>query len=100
MKTERKKQTVRLLKWIRRHGGLWYLICTPDEEHMNHDRMRSLVKQLDKEGFYELIFVLLMVHRNAPCMANVPEYLLLDRLIAHWKEDKDSFVQELEGLLA
>ena len=99
MKTERKNQTVRLLKWIRKHSGMWYLICTPGEEHMNQERIRELVKQLYKEGFYELIFVLLMVHRNAPCMKNVSEYLLLNSLIDHWEEDKDGIARELEALL-
>ena len=38
---------------------------------MNLDMMKKLVEQLAKEQFYEIIFVLLMVHRNAEFMDNI-----------------------------
>ena len=60
------KDTDRLLNWIKRYPGWWYLICTPGDEHMDLDMMQQLIRRLEKESFYELIFVLLMVHRDAP----------------------------------
>lgn len=32
----RHKQTIRFLKWINRYSGWWYLICTPNDEHINN----------------------------------------------------------------
>ena len=74
--TKRDKHTIRFLKWIRRYSGWWYLICTPDDEHMNLDMMKMLIQRLAKEQFYEIIFVLLTVHRNA--IDSTFKYLLLD----------------------
>lgn len=96
MKNKRTYQTIRFLKWIRKHSGLWYLICTPNEEHMNLDMMRQLVGRLYKEEFYEIIFVLLMVHRNDPVLSHLSEYLLLDSFIARWEQEKDDIIQEIQ----
>ena len=98
-KTGRTSQTLRLLKWIRSHSGLWYLICTPDEGHMNSDMMKRLVERLYQEHFYELIFVLLTVHRKNPCFSCLPEYLLLDSFIARWNDDSDGIIDEMLTIL-
>lgn len=92
-------RTVRFLKWIRDHSGLWYLICTPGEEHMDLDMMKRLVEQLYQQGFYELIFVLLTVHRENPCFSYLPEYLLLDSFIARWDDGRDDIIHEMLTLL-
>lgn len=92
-------RTLRLLKWIRKYSGLWYLICTPDEEHMNPDMMRRLIVQLYQKGFYELIFVLLTVHRDNPCFSHLSEYLLLDSFIARWEHGRGNIIREMQELL-
>jgi len=100
--TRRDKHTIRFLKWIRVHSGLWYLICTPDEEHMNLGMMKKLVKRLAKEQFYEIIFVLLMVHRNATFMDSVFKMLLLEMILSGWKGEvkgKDQIIRDITVLL-
>ncbi len=99
MKSNRTAQTLRFLKWIRNHSGLWYLICTPNEEHMNMDMLKQLVGRLYQEGFYEMIFVLLMVHRDNPALSHVSEYLLLDSFIARWGQEKEEIIHEMQTLL-
>ena len=99
MKNRRTAQTLHFLKWIRRHSGLWYLLCTPGDEHMNLNMMRQLIGQLYQEGFYEMIFVLLMVHRDNPALSHVSEYLLLDSFIARWSQEKENIMQEIKILL-
>jgi len=98
-KNNRTAHTLRFLKWIRDHSGLWYLICTPNEEHMNLDMMKQLIGQLCQEGFYEIIFVLLTVHRDDPSLSHLPEYLLLDSFIARWEREKDDIIHEIRALL-
>lgn len=97
--THKTARTVRFLKWIRDHSGYWYLICTPGEEHMNLDMARQLLTELYQQGFYEIIFVLLSVHREDPCFAHLTEYLLLDSLISRWDHERDDIVRELLSAL-
>ena len=99
MKTNRTAQTLRFLEWIREHSGLWYLICTPGDEHMDMDMIRSLIGKLYQEGFYEIIFVLFMVHRDNPALSHATEYLLLDSWIARWGQEKEEIVHEIQTLL-
>lgn len=91
----RNKQTTRFLKWIQEHRGWWYLICTPEEEHMNLQMMKLLITRLYQEEFYEIIFVLLMVHRNDPIMSHTLEHLLLDGITARWNQDRKNIIQQL-----
>ena len=99
MKNKRTAQTLRFLKWIRKHSGLWYLICTPNDEHMNIGMLKQLVGQLYREGFYEIIFVLLMVHRDNQALSHMLEYLLLDSYIARWGQEKEDIIHEIQALL-
>ena len=90
----RMKQTVKFLKWIRQYSGWWYLICTPNDKHMNPEMMKMLIERLDKAALYELIFVLIMVHRNEPFVDSFIKSVLLDMLIARWDIDKEEIVKK------
>ena len=101
--TKRNKQTIRFLEWIRRYPGWWYLICTPGDEHMDIVMMKSLMERLSKEGFYEMIFVLLTVHRNAGFMDSVFKTMLLELILAGWKGEafqKEQWIRNLTNLFA
>lgn len=100
--TKRDKQTVHFLKWIKRYSGWWFLICTPNDEHMNIGMMKSLIERLEKEQFYELIFVLLMVHRNEPFMKNIFNYLSLEIITENWNGNAipgEQIIREIIQLL-
>lgn len=100
--TKRDKQTVRFLNWINRYSGWWYLICTPDEEHMDLSMMKMLIERLSKEQFYEIIFVLITVHRNAGFMDSIFKKLLLETIISDWKGEvagKDQIIGYITDLL-
>jgi len=84
-KEKRAKQTLRLLKWIRKYPGRWKLICEPGEGNMNFEIMQSLIKSLAKAGFYEMIFVLLEVHKNEEFMKTVAEAMFRDLIIEQWE---------------
>lgn len=99
---KRDKQVMRFLKWIRKYNGSWYLICTPGDKRMNLEMMKTLVNRLAKKGFYEIIFVLLMVHRNEPFMDSVFKLLLLDIIMENWssaKFGKKQILKEISNLL-
>lgn len=98
MQIKRPKQMTHFLTWIRQYSGWWYLICTPNDSHMNLQMMKLLLEKLYQEGFYELIFVLLMVHRNDPVMDHVTDYLLLDCLIDQWDKNPSHIFKNLLDL--
>lgn len=82
--TKRDKQTIRFLKWVKNYPGWWYLICTPNDENMNDEMMRTLVKHLAQEQLYEIIFVLLMVHRKEKYVKDISGFMLLDLVTKNW----------------
>ena len=100
--TIRDKQTIRFLQWVKDYPGWWFLICTPGDEHMNLGMMNTLIEQLAKEQFYEIIFVLLTVHRNAAFMDAVFKTMLLEMILAGWNgevKNKEQIICDLIQLL-
>lgn len=95
----RTEQTWKFLKWMQLHPGWWYLICTPDEEHMSPQMMKTLVEQLSKESFYEIIFVMLKVHRNAPFMEQFAEEMLMNTITENWKDKKEKIIKRVINYL-
>lgn len=97
MSKERTTQTIKFLKWTKKYNGWWKLICEPDNENMNFSMMKLLIEELEKESFYEIIFVLLFIHKKQTFMNDTFETLLTDLLIAQWKVgNKDD---TLKGLI-
>ncbi len=96
--TKRDKQTILFLKWIRKYPGWWYLICTPNDEHMNIQMMNTLIKHLAQEQLYEIIFVLLMVHRKESYVKDIPSFMLLDMITENWsgkRKDKEQIIKDI-----
>ena len=82
---KRTRQTFRFLRWVRKHGDWWQLICEPGSEHMDIKTMQLLVKRLAKERFYEMIFVLMEVHKNEEFMKSVNKVMMKDLIMSEWK---------------
>lgn len=93
-KNEEVSHTVRTLKWIEQYPGWWYLICTPGDEHMTLEMMRTLMKKLHEAALDELIFVLLTVHRGEAFMETFFPMSLLNRLIHRWEEDREQILSD------
>ena len=96
--TKRDKQTIRFLKWINKYPGWWQLICTPDDEHMNIKMMDMLIRHLAQEQLYEIIFVLLMVHRNEMYVKDALNSMLLDMMTENWggkKKDRKQMIKDI-----
>ena len=86
---------LRLLNWIQTYPAWWYLICTPGAKEMTRDIMCNLIKRLADKGFYEIIFVLVTVHRDTDFMKLIPEYMLLDTIVDQWQQDKDKLIDNV-----
>ena len=99
---ERDKQTIRLLQWIRRNPVWWMLICTPDDKQMTLEKMKMIIQRLAKDQLYELIFVLLTVHRDKNYMYNVWRALLVEMALAGWSGEvktKEQILYKLTDML-
>lgn len=97
--TKRDKQTIRFLQWIRRYPGWWHLICTPNDEHMNIKMMNLLIRHLAQEQLYEIIFVLLMVHRKEKYVKDVSSFMLLDIVTENWGGQRKNREQMIKNIL-
>ena len=97
--TKRDNYTIGLLQWIRRYPGWWYLICTPDDEHMDFETMRKIVEQLAKEQFYEIIFVALTVHRKTNFMDITFKTMLIEMILAGWQDEVYNKERMMEALM-
>ncbi len=62
---------------------------------MNLDMMRRIIRHLEQESLYEIIFVLLTVHRDAPFMKNFYAFSWLDCLIEYWNDDHKRIVTQM-----
>lgn len=60
------------------------MICTPDDRRLNMCIMKTLIKNLAGEELYEIIFVLLMVHRNEEFMKDFPDFMLTEMMKTNW----------------
>lgn len=69
---------------------------------MNISMMKTLIERLAEEQFYEIIFVLLTVHRNETFMESTYKYMLLEMILTGWRgkvENKEKFIQDITDLL-
>ncbi len=76
-----KKHSIKLLEWIRKYGGYWWLVCTPGDDRMNMDIARKIITSLAKNGLYEMIFVFLTVHREEAFIKNMISYMNLELML-------------------
>lgn len=86
------KRTRKMLVMMRENPTWWARVCTPGT--LNAAQMKNAVDLLAKQRFYELIFVLLTVHRGAAFMKNFALGLWLDEMLAHWDEKNAQLVVE------
>ena len=96
--SKRDKHMIRFIEWIIRYPGWLQLICTPNDEKMTVDMMSTLVQSLVEEEFYEIIFVLFMVHRNSKVMVvnEIFSDFIFKTLLTEWKgevRDKDQLLK-------
>lgn len=69
---------------------------------MTVNMMKMLIEKLAQEQFYEIIFVLLTVHRNAEFMDNIFKNMLLEMILSGWKgelKSNEQIIHKLTDLL-
>lgn len=89
------ERSLRFLKWIKENAEWWDIICTAEHESMNPQMMANLIEVLEREGFYEIIFVMLKVHRNEYFMSCFKSDMLLDFIISKWFNERDNVIKKI-----
>ncbi len=95
---KRDRQTVRFLNWVRRYPGWWHLICTPNDGNMNIKTMNKLVRCLAQEQLYEIIFVLLTVHRKEEYVKDLSGFMLLNLMAENWSGKSKNGKQVIKSI--
>lgn len=65
---------------------------------MNIELMQQLIRHLAKKRMYEIIFVLLMVHRSETYVKDIPCFMLLNMMIENWsgkRKDREQMINDI-----
>lgn len=65
---------------------------------MNIELMQELIRHLAKKRMYEIIFVLLMVHRSETYVKDIPCFMLLNMMIENWsgkRKDREQMINDI-----
>lgn len=95
---QRSNEIVKLLKWIENNHNIWLEIC--QEEGLPAGRCRELIEEMEQEGFWLLILVI--VERNMP---NIEVDRAMTRFVYRkirkaWEEKRDEeIVDEIKEVL-
>lgn len=97
---EEKKRARDVLNWSRANRTYWRIMCTPNDEQMTPDMMKKIIINLQENSLYELIFVMLTVHRKTPfvndILADITNYMMYRR----WNKENDGIINRITKFLA
>lgn len=88
LKKYEKKKMIRLLKWINENPGSWELICEPNGDKMNIDKMRVVANSLEKARLYEVILIMMNLNRKKVFVQDLNEEIGNKTLREMIKDDK------------
>ena len=95
--TDRKKDMLRLIKWISDFPDKWAKITM--ENNLSVAECVDMLEELEKEGFYLLIPTFLNNCLNAE-VEQGKNILIAEKLIASWSDmDLDEISKEVKGYL-
>ena len=88
MKKGQNTNLIRLIEWIERYPGYWDMACDSNDEHMNMGKMQMIVKSLAQAELYDVIMVVLTVHKNCVFVQSIEKELMLQFLKKQIQDDK------------
>ena len=88
-----------MLKWARKHREYWRMICTADDDRMTRDTMKKIIETLCKASTYELIFVMLTVHRSRPFVSDLLSDMTNYLVATRWKNESEGLIDRIINYL-
>lgn len=85
-------ETTRLIKWSHEYSGLWEIIIDKNSRYMTPEMMRRLILFLAKNELYEVIYVMLSVHKDKEYVKTAYELMFKDSIISELKKGKEGDV--------
>ena len=86
----KRKRVIKLLNWIEQYPGFWQMACDPNDEHMDIGKMRIIVQNLAQAGLYEVIIVILSVHKKKDFMQQLGNEVFLHLTKEQIKDGKEN----------
>lgn len=87
MAKNKNARLLRLIDWIEQYPGFWQMACDPNHEHMSITKMRTIVGLLAQAELYEVIVVVLAVHKNQGYIESLRKEMLLNMAKKQIKDD-------------
>lgn len=88
-----------VLTWAKKNKESWEIICTPSDERLTPERMKRIIEQLWGNSLYDIIFIMLTVHRNAPFVSELLSNLINYMSVALWDGDSDGIIKRIVNCL-
>lgn len=94
MAKKKNAKLLRLIDWIDQYPGFWQMACDPENEHMSASKMRTIIELLAQAGLYDVIVVVLAVHKNQGFIKSLNQEMLLNMAKKQVKDDnKDKMIK-------
>ncbi len=93
------EHTRAVLKWTKAYREYWRMICTPKDERMTPDTMKRIIANLREHSLYELIFVMLTVHRDTPFVNDLLTDISNYTIYRRWNKENEGMFDRIMNYL-
>ena len=83
-KSVQRNETIRLVKWLSENPKIMYSLCDIEAESTPEECL-EIIELLEKNEFYDMIFILLMRNRDNNIMDRAITKMVADKVIKEWK---------------
>lgn len=84
----RNKEFIRLLAWIKENSLLWNTICGHKKEDMTMKDFQYIMKMLEEERLYPIMYVFMTVYKKVSYVNNGLEEMFTEMLKRQWQSNK------------
>lgn len=89
------KRLVRFINLMREHGEIEYFLCR-EEDSIKKSRFIELAKLMAKNGFHEIVYLMLLKYDGEIDVSNVKEDIFLENMADRIKRDgADGFCRDV-----
>ena len=94
-----KERSREVLNWSRANRNYWRIICTPNDEQMTPDMIKKIIINLQENSLYELIFVMLTVHRKTAFVNDILSDITNYMMYRRWNKENDGIINRITKFL-
>lgn len=84
LKKLQKVDTIRLVKWLSENPNIMFSLCNIEEE-VSPEECLEIIELLEKNAFYDMIFIMIMRNRDNSIMDSAITKMIVDKVIKEWE---------------